>query len=293
MREELLKKITQALDSRGFEFVAFSGIRSCFDLVAKRDKLLILVKVLENIDGFTKEQAYDLSCLSILLSSSSFVIGIKSKAYVLEEGILYERYGIPTINFETFKGILEESYPEVKKFNKETVNIDGGKMKKWREENELSLNELSKISGISKDTLHRYEHGKVSATQENYDILEKLIGAEIKKPFSIEADLVEKRREKKFSSLGFDAVEMKAAPFEILAKKEEKILVGKEADARTIKKRSVVYRQIAPLFESFSLFILKKYREKDVAGIPVINEAELKEIGNARELLKIIRERSE
>ena len=77
-------------------------------MVAKKDLLLLLMKVLINVDGFTGKQAHEIKKVASTFFASPLIIGIKSKNEVLEEDVVYERHGIPVIAFETFKTMLVE-----------------------------------------------------------------------------------------------------------------------------------------------------------------------------------------
>ncbi len=292
MREQLVQEVAEVLINCNYLSVYCTRIHSCFDMLAKREEAL-LVKVLENIDGFTKQQAEDMRKIAGMLAGNGFIVGERSNEYKLQDGVLYERHKVPAGSLKTFSGIVErEEFPKMRKFRELLVDIDEAKMARRREELKLSLEELAKKSGISKDTLYRYEHGRIYASEENARKIEEILGMELRKfidPFGRKQKFVSE--DTLLSMLGFESVRMKTAPFDILGKERKLLFAGEEADRRTMAKRAEVYSGIMDAFGSGSCFILNKYAKDSIAGIPVVRKREIKEISKARELMKLIEER--
>jgi putative transcriptional regulator len=292
MREQLVQEVAEVLLNCNYLSVFCTRIHSCFDLLAKREREALLVKVLENVDAFTKQQAEDMIKIAGMLSGNGFVVGERTNEYKLEDGVMYERHKVPAGNLKTFRGIVRgDELPRVRKFRELLVDIDEGKMVRARERLKLSLEELSRRSGISKDTLYRYEHGRIYASEENARKIEEVLGMDLRK-------FIEPFKKQKFVSdetllsiLGFESVRTKTAPFDILGKERKLLIAGEEVDRRTMAKRAGVYSDIMDVFGSGSCFILNKYSKDSIAGIPVVRKEEIKEIKKARELMKLIEER--
>jgi len=88
------------------------GCGGCFDLIAKQKNILILVKLLENIDSFREDQAYELRKLSSMLSGLPLLIGRNiRRSSELEDGVIYSRYEIPAISKETLRNLLVHHLP--------------------------------------------------------------------------------------------------------------------------------------------------------------------------------------
>ena len=293
MREWLVQEVAGVLINCNYLSVYCTRMHSCFDILAKREREALLVKVLENIDAFTKQQAEDMGKIAGMLSGNGFIVGERSTEYKLQDGVLYERHKIPAGSIKTFRGMIEEEeFPKMRKFREMLVDIDEGKMARRREELKLSLEELARRSGISKDTLYRYEHGRIYASEENAKKIEEVLGMELRKfidPFKGRQKFVSE--DTLLSMLGFESVRMKTAPFNILGKERRLLFAGEEADKRTMTKRAEVYSGIMDAFGSGSCFILNKYAKDSIAGIPVVRKKEIKEISKARELMKLIEER--
>ncbi|MEW6329357.1 MAG: helix-turn-helix domain-containing protein, partial [Candidatus Micrarchaeota archaeon] len=223
------------------------------------------------------------------------LVGERAKELALEDGVVYERYEIPAGSLNTFKMIIEEDFPKVKKYKKFLVEIDGEKMARMRNERGLSLVELARISKISKETLYRYEHGKTMASEEHVKAIERLLHAEMRRPVPLFARANAVQERTVLSKLGFESVRARSAPFDLVAKEEaakEKIVAGEQADRRTLAKRAGIYQRISEVLQSHSCFILSESKRDEILGVPVVRKGELAELRKARELIKLIKERS-
>jgi putative transcriptional regulator len=293
MREQLVQEVAEVLLNCNYLSVYCTRIHSCFDMLAKREREALLVKVLENIDAFTKQQAEDMRKIAGMLSGNGFLVGERSNEYTLRDGVLYERHKVSAGTLKTFKGIVGgEELPRMRKFRELLVDIDERKMASRREELKLSLEELARKSGISKDTLYRYEHGKIYASEENARKIEEILGMELRKfidPFKGRQKFVSE--DTLLSILGFESVKTETAPFDILGRERKLLFAGEEADRRTMAKRAGIYLNIMDAFGSGSCFILNRYSKDSIAGIPVVRREEIREIRKARELMKLIEER--
>ena len=179
-RDHVLREINELLANHSFE-TSHIYDRSCFDMVARKRLLLLLLKVLINIDGFTGQQAEEIKKLSSTFLASPLVIGVKSKHEYLEEDVVYERHGIPVIAPETLRNIIvEEVYPEVfADRGGYFVEVDGDAIKEARERGNLSLKELANQAHVSRETIYKYEHGMVRACPETVITLESILNMKI------------------------------------------------------------------------------------------------------------------
>src|SRR5690242_16767234 len=97
-RERTIERIRALLESAGFFVSDAHSIRpTSFDLLARRDSLLLIVKVLKNIDALDPEEARRLHELSRLFPAAPILIGQTRGATELEAGVVYNRYGIPIV----------------------------------------------------------------------------------------------------------------------------------------------------------------------------------------------------
>jgi putative transcriptional regulator len=111
-RDELLVRIRETLAKTGFYVSDPHNIRSIsFDVIARRDKQLLIIKALANIDSLSSDDAEELRILATTLDGKPMVIGLHSSSGDLEEGILYSRFGIPIISEATFHEHMLEGVP--------------------------------------------------------------------------------------------------------------------------------------------------------------------------------------
>jgi putative transcriptional regulator len=168
-RSKFYQEITQILEESQFHLsTPLLGSGGCFDLVAKRQKLLLLIKLLLNIDSFREEQAYELNKLSSMLHGFPLIVGNQIRKNVeIEDGVIYKRYDIPTLSVETFRDLILHHLPPLVLSHRGgyKVKFDGNLLKQKRLERNLSLSDLEHVTDIhiSKTTVYEYEKGIVYA----------------------------------------------------------------------------------------------------------------------------------
>lgn len=179
-RDQVLLEITELLSNHGFETSNIYD-RSCFDMVARRELILLLLKVLINVDGFSSQQALEIKKIARTFLASPLIVGFKSKTEPLEEDVVYERHGIPVVAPETLRNmVVDEVYPEVlADRGGYYVKIDGNVIKEVREKNNLSLKDLADIAHVSRETIYKYERGMVKAFPETAMLLESILDMKI------------------------------------------------------------------------------------------------------------------
>lgn len=75
-REELIARVREVLARAGFYVSKPLNMRSIsFDIVARRDRTLLIIKILSNVDAFNKENAEEMKTLAEALQASPIMIG--------------------------------------------------------------------------------------------------------------------------------------------------------------------------------------------------------------------------
>ena len=148
-RENMLYDINILLNTFDFQTSNIYD-RSCFDILARRDDILIILKIYKNIDSLTQTQAEELSKVAGTFLASPIIIGLKSKHNYLEEDVVYERYELPVISPQTLCNIIaNEIHPEIlSKRGGYYVKVNGELLKQMREKYNLSLKELADLSHV-------------------------------------------------------------------------------------------------------------------------------------------------
>lgn len=318
-RDHILVQINELLSNHGFETSNIYD-RSCFDMVARKEFLLLLMKVLINVDGFTGEQAEEIKKLSSIFMASPIIVGLKSKNELLEEDVVYERHGIPVIALETLRSmVVEEIYPEIfADRGGYFVRMDGNVIKDAREQKNLSLKDLADLAHVSRETIYKYEHGMVRAFPETAMILESILNMRI----TLSVDLFKvpepettqqpkkgktENEPRKLVDLGFGVIPTSRTPFDALAKPEAELLrdiqknqgplitnLEKNRNQNVLKKMAVNVRDLSGVTGTDAVFIMEgKKKLTCIEGIPVVHNWEMEEMETSKEFLRVVRERKE
>lgn len=320
-RNQVIDKINQLLVDGGFK-TSQIYYQSCFDMAARKKLLLILLKVLVNIDSINGSHVQEIRKVANTFLASPLIVGVKSKTTKLEEDVVYERHGLPAIGIETLKNIiLYDEYPEIlADRGGYYININGNILKEYREEYSLSLKDLADLAHVSRETIYKYENGIVRANSETAMLLEDILNMKITIDidlFQVSKDLdesehiVDDDKTKDLANLGFGVIQTKKTPFDALAKLDNNLPSNKNLSRiksqpeapliasleknrtfKTLTKIAISLKDFSLITESDPFFIINNEKIKhSLDGIPVIKSWELKEAEDSTEFLKIIKER--
>ena len=307
-RSQMLQQIENLLKAQGYKTSDIYD-QGSFDIVARKNLLILLLKTFQNIDSINESNAHEMKQLANIFLASPIIIGEKSRNGMLEEGVISERYDIPTIGFETFKNmILYNEYPEIlADRGGYFVKIDGNVIKQYREEYSLSLKDLADLAHVSRATMYKYENEIVRANTETAMILEEILNTKV----TLDIDLLKQPQKDieysngddtlDLSKLGYGVVSTNKSPFDAVAKmkssdKHSPLManVEKNRTEKTLKRMAIPLKDLSMVTTSEPVFIINNEKIKESIGtIPVIRSWELKEFENSKELLKMIRERKE
>ena len=150
-RDELLSNARQLLMKAGFYCSDVCKTRPIsFDFIARRDNTLLIIKILGNIDALSTEVAHELFSIARFLEGIPLVIGIKSCSKELEDDVVYFRYKIPIITYQTLDNYMHGVAPFILAApGGFYVNIDGEILQKTRHEKDISVGQLAHIAGVS------------------------------------------------------------------------------------------------------------------------------------------------
>jgi len=313
-RIELQVSIRDILNNAGFYVSELHSMRlTGFDIVARRDETLLIIKVMTNIDSLTEDVAAELKTLSSLLKGCPLLIGEKNGSNILEDDVVYFRFGIQAITVNTLSNHLLEGIP-VKVYAAPGglyVNLDEIKLRELREDKGISLGTLARHVNVSRRTVQMYEEG-MNSRVEIAEKIERLFNQNItipidilKKPVSMEkmslryhSELENARSFQKeifslLKNVGYKIIPMEKCPFEALSKDSEKILLTcvHKYNNKLIKKAKVV-SSISKITEKYAVvFTDKDTNKKNVKGTPIIIKKELKRLSDPEEVFELIIER--
>lgn len=208
----------------------------------------------------------------------------------LEDNVVYSRFDVFTINLKTFCNTLRQILPFVKSGKAGlTASLDGKKLMKKREEEGLSLKDLSRKIGVSKRRIADYESYNSEIMLKKAWRLYDLFGTEVFKQIDMFSEMDRiiyncvSDVGKKYNLLGFKAVETKRSVFDIVAKKEKELILTTVGD-----KFNKEISSLSKLLDAESLIVFD--RKKPKTEIPKIAKEEFLELENEKELIKVLKE---
>ena len=306
MREILLGKVISTLQHNGFSVSPFLHSNTCFDLIARRNGMSLIVKVFENIDALRQEHALELQKLGAIFGSTVLIVGEKSKSFELQDNVIYSRYGISTINYSTLTNFFSGEIPYISYFKgKEIVELDSEKLHSARTGKRLSLDELAERLGTTKESVYRYEQG-AKTTLATAKKLEDFFSTN----FIKQIDLLAKPRQdtakekefftgkpedsalEKMHSIGFRMETFKHTPFKALSNPEDKLMITPEKTKAEVKRKAILVKKTKDAFGTHSVIITKEdFDRKNIGGIALVQEEELDSYSRIKELFDLIKKR--
>ncbi|OYT58210.1 MAG: hypothetical protein DRO96_00840 [Candidatus Aenigmatarchaeota archaeon] len=300
-KRDLEETVEKVLEKNNFNVIRHRG---CFDLAAKRRKILLL-KILVNVDSFLEYQSENLKIVSKSVCAFPLLIGIKTNREKLKESMIYERFGITTMNPQTLDNIFSSFSPEIfRKRGGMFVEIYPEKLRMARESLGLTQEELAKKVGTTKKTIYEHEKTSKKMSRDFAVKLEKILKRSIIKPFLLEdrtketeIEKIEKKPKtrfeinvsKEFERIGFDTDFVEQTPFNLILKNKKRGLVLTRAEPEGRCKNLDELTKISEFFKSMPLLVTKsKTRDKDVP-IPILEKTELHKFKTAEELIEFLR----
>jgi putative transcriptional regulator len=322
-REHSIEHIRELLERAGFYVADTHAIRpTSFDLAARRDATLILVKVLKNIDALDSEEATRLRELGHLFPAIILVIGQTSGASELDAGVVYTRYGVPIINEETLQEFLEKALPPFLYASPggTFAQVDGPRLRQLRDERGLSLGTLASIAGVSRRAIQLYEES-AGAEALVIERIESFLGETVVRPIDLfdwsarARDETEKTKSKEGSEpttehprpgtgdplrdgvvrqlngMGLEVTVTVRAPFDALARTPD-VLLAAVGSLRTALHRAEVLPGLARVAEGHAVFVVRDpVTRSAIAGLPILTITEFRRHRDPDELIEEITER--
>ena len=286
MKTEIIDKLAVFLLKDGFTVKTLT--RTCFDLLARKQDRILLIKVLEDANSVSKEYTDAMSMVSSYIGAVPVIVAEKA-GDKLQDNVLYARFGLYTLNLNSFANSIRNKFPFVRRTQAGfTVSVAGGKLRKKREEKGYSLNYLSKKVGVTSRMMDKYEKNNseitISKARKIYGIFGHQVFNEIN-IFSKSNEIKSRYKSdfsKKYIDLGFDASDTNKTPFDIIAKKGNELILTGIGD-----KTRKDFSSLSKLLDADNLVIFKKKKPKDV---PSLTKKEFLEFEKANELIKFLKE---
>ena len=309
-RLELIRATRDIIAKAGFYISEETDTRMiCFDIVARRDNVLLIIKVLTNVDSFSKFNADQLLVISNLLKGVPILIGERTSQKAIEQGIIYLRHGLPMFNFQTLHDFLIDGVPPLI-FSAPGgfyVNIDGDALRQAREAKDISLGRLAQVAGVSRKAIQMYESG-MSTMIEIALRLEEFLDIPLIKPmnpFSLKErtkqikiqipkkDAIENDIFNHLRGLGYNVLPTIQCPFDALTNDSEVlILTGIGEVNQRFSEKAKMMTNLSKITERYSVIFLKKHiNRSNLEGTPVIHISELEKMDDGEDVISLIAER--
>jgi len=289
--------LVDVLERTGFQCFAPLEKKSCFDIAAKRDSTLILFKVLSNIDSLRESQARELSAVASSLCATPLVVGEKSKTYQLDDGIVYDRYGMQVVTVETISQFLSQQFPQKKFFKGRIVaEIESQLLQKKMDEMSIGVSELASKLGVSREAIYKYQKGmNIEFSKAKH--LEEILNTSLIKGQQLLSEAKPCEPEKlppylqKMCEIGFEVVPVHRG-FDAIAKERESLMVDSEKSAAYARTKAKFLKGASSFFETHPIYVLEKSQTPDsIKGIPVIRKDELEKAESAGEVIDLAKKR--
>ncbi len=311
-RPELIEFVRETLARAGFAVSERCDLRPVsFDLVARRDRDLLIVKVLTNVDALNEAIANEIKLLSKFLEGRPVLVGLRSGTGILEEGVVYARHDIPIVNPDTLvEYLLQGTAPVV--FAAPGgfyVRLDAAALRRARIERDLSLGMLAKIAGVSRRAVQMYEQG-MNASIDAAVRLEEHLGTdliEVVDPFSFDpaayqprqaegpappADPVEQMVLRLLEGLGYEVRATRRSPFNALTTQAaDTLLTGVGEDSPQMRRRARIVTSVSRIVERPGFFVVERTTRTQIEGLPVLSRVELRKLTDPERILELILER--
>ena len=302
----LVDRVISVLDLAGFVTSEKCSIRPrSFDLAARRDRILLLLNILSNIDGLGDESANELKLLTKNLLGSPLLIGEKMGCKKLRTGVVYQRHGIPSMNVRTLYDYFVNDVPPYVYAGPGGlyVDINSVALRDARIGNDMSIGELASKVGVSRRCIRRYEEG-MDVTIDKGLRLEEILKVLLIEPlnpfkemvtddYNLEFDLLSDLEQSILTTMieiGFDVLPTNKSPFSAVSTDEgATILTGISKYTSTMVKRARLVSSISNVVMSQSVFIIEgEFSSQNIGDTVLIKRGELEEVDDSTEFVDLV-----
>ena len=188
-KENISQRVEHLLKSTGYSIVQLSaGSKACFDIIAKKQEQLIIIKITPYVDNFKSEDSFELQNIASFLNASPIIIGEKGRRFSeIEDGLVLLRHGIPVVSYETFHNLIAKGMPPLVYCSRGGyfVQINRKLLRQARLDKNLSYADLAHKIGtyydnisVSRRTIYEYEHS-INPPPEIASLLEDILESPI------------------------------------------------------------------------------------------------------------------
>lgn len=298
--ERLLQRVTSILIMAGYAVSERCGMRPrSFDLIARRDDEILVIRAVVHIDSMSEEIAHELAAIAHFLKGKPLVVGEKARDAELERGAVYLRYGIVSTSAMTLYDLFVEDVPPLVYAQPGGlyVNINGELLRTLREECSMSLGDLASALGVSRRTISKYESGMGTTLdiacrmEEIFDtaLVEAIDPLSHPNPF--EDGMSERSAEilPGFGRIGVEYFSTRNAPFEGLAFYGDDTILTSYGPAQKVMRRAALIANLSNITSSRAVCVIKGYNKQKRIGIAlIIGESKFDSLESGSDLINLI-----
>lgn len=308
-RSDLIEAVRATMARAGFAVSERCDLRPVsFDLVARRDRDLLIVKVLTNVDALSEPIAQEMKVLCKFLDARPVLVGLRAGTGELEPGVVYARHDIPIVTPGTLEGyVLHGDAPVI--FAAPGgfyVNLDSDALRAAREAQALSLGVVAQIAGVSRRAIQMYEEG-MSASIDAAMRLEEFLKRELIRPLdpfhsfdprtfqppapppAPDVDPMEALVTRLLEGLGYQVRTTRRSPFNALSTQDKTTyLTGMGEDSPQLRRRARVVASVSRITERPGFFVVERTTRTTIEGMPVVTRTELNTLNDPDKIIELI-----
>jgi putative transcriptional regulator len=306
-QDRQLQLVTSVMITAGFEVSERFSIRPrSFDLMARKNGTLLIIKVVAHIDSVSEDVAFDLEVISRHLGAVPLIVGERARDAELERGAVYVRYGIYAISPSTLYDYFVDLTPPLVYASPGGlyVNIDGEVLRDLREKRSMSLGDLGQVLGVSRRTISKYESGMGTTLDVairieeffNTGVVKSINLIQHEPPKAMEPEPRDAATDKQtpvefFRQIGMQLHTLHGAPFQALLTFEKHTILTGIGPADKVIKRAALIGNISQIAKKHAMCVITDhYKQKKIGKTLVIDEDHLRRITDGFELLEMIGE---
>ena len=311
-QDRQLQLVTSVMISAGFAVSEKFTLRPrSFDLIARNNGTLVVIKVVTHIDSVSEEAAFDLDVIARHLGAVPLIVGERAREAELERGAVYVRYGIYAISVATLYDYFVEKIPPLVYASPGGlyVNINGDALRELREQRNMSLGDLGQVLGVSRRTISKYESGMGTTLEvaikieeyfntgvvESIDIVQREM--EAAEPVQAPSPQAPVRGHEPgnpiefLEELGIQLHTLRGAPFQALLTFDRHTILTGYGPAQKVVKRAALISNLSTIAKKHAMCIAPDYHhEKKIGRTLMIGEERLHAIEDGFELLDMLGE---
>jgi putative transcriptional regulator len=307
---EVTRWTIQVLERTDFIISRIQGISEMsFDLAARRDDLLLLIKIIKDRNSLRSDVASEMKVLAGVLTASPLILIPSIRGSMEQDGVLYISYGIPLMTINTLKDHLVEEVPPMVYYSSggHFVTLDGPRMRELRDSTGISLGSLSKQIGVSRRAVQMYESG-MGVDLETALKIEDALGIQLVlplDPFSRGEELQEIRDTMSkddsecmevldhLNSIGMEVIRTTRCPFDALARRDRDLLMTSiGCEDRSLKEIGSALSSLTMVTGNESFLVATgPVKGRSIGGTPLLSVRDVKKTEDIDQLLDLIRDR--